>query len=170
MRQIPNSELELQSTLLGIPVSALALISLAHKIFKIGLAPVFNAIVTIWRDVTAPLGDILKWLFSAIHISLPDWYVDLYILSFISGVVVWRRTFSFDKDTQKFRKDFIDVVFAWVYSAVSSLIIVSNIFMAGASFLGKLEEVDPEIRQIRYDLIIIASLAIGFFALNLVIR
>ena len=79
---------QLLAKTLGLPASTLALINLIHKIFSIGLTPVLNDIITLWKQVTAPLHLLLSHI---IPFHLPDWYYDLFIISFILSAIMWRR-------------------------------------------------------------------------------
>jgi len=100
-RQLPDQPakpvsgtLTAQAGLLNVPVAAIALITVIHKVFKVGLQPVFADIVEKWRNLTAPLSDLLAYLASFVHLTLPDWYQDAFVLSFILAAVFWRTALA----------------------------------------------------------------------------
>jgi hypothetical protein len=88
-----EGELKLQATMFGVPVSALALISLVQRVFHVGLTPVLMEIVATWRRLTEPLAALLKFIASFVPFHLPDWYHDAFILSFILALILFKAIF-----------------------------------------------------------------------------
>lgn len=79
-----------QAAILGVPVAAIAVVSLVQKVFKIGLTPVLRDFIGVWRQLTAPVHDLLFSLARFIGLQLPEWYLDAFILSYVL-VVVYSR-------------------------------------------------------------------------------
>jgi hypothetical protein len=73
--------------LLGSILSALAIISLTQKVLDVGLVPVMQEIVDYYRHTVHPIMHVMlgwvRWLFS--DWVLPEWFKDLYALSFLGG-------------------------------------------------------------------------------------
>lgn len=82
--------------LLGVLVSANAIISVIQHGFQIGLVPYLADLVSYYRQLTTPLFDVLYWpletLFHLVgwRLAIPLWFQDLHLLSFIGGGLIGR--------------------------------------------------------------------------------
>jgi hypothetical protein len=153
--------------LFGVPISALALISLLHKIFSIGLAPVFHGIVELWHKLTDPFASILKYPFSLIHITLPDWYVDAFILSFILSAIYFKNLFAYRSPRQP-----VSNLFAtWIFSALFSLIILGPLIIL-TIFGGNVKNDETLFlsNTVKKDILAVISAVIVFYVLNATAR
>src|ERR1700722_7117310 len=61
-------------------VSATSSISAIQRMFDIGLTSVFYEYISYYRRLCYPLVDFIPKIF---HVTLPGWYKDLYVISFI---------------------------------------------------------------------------------------
>jgi hypothetical protein len=86
-----------QAAILGVPLAAIAVISLVQKVFKIGLTPVLRDFIGVWRQLTAPIHDVLFWLARSIGLPLPEWYLDAFILSYVLVVIYSRVVANTDE-------------------------------------------------------------------------
>jgi hypothetical protein len=75
--------------LLGGLAGSVSIISLIQKLFAIGLTPLLAKFLDYYRGIFYPLIDKLLF-FVPFHI--PSWYKDLYCLSFVILVAVYRNT------------------------------------------------------------------------------
>jgi hypothetical protein len=73
--------------LIGACSSGLSLISLAQKMFTIGLAPFFAGFLDFYRGLFYPL---INALFFFVPFHLADWYKDLFCISFFLTAAVFK--------------------------------------------------------------------------------
>ena len=92
-QQRARSHFSFSFRLFGIFTSAASLISLIQRIFHIGLNPIFKEFIEFYRKITYP---IIEFVPAILHIQIPHWYKDLYILSFIFLMALSRSEFSRD--------------------------------------------------------------------------
>jgi hypothetical protein len=88
---------------LGILASSMSCISFIQKIFSIGLVPMMAAIVNFYRRMLYPLFDVVGF---ALHIHIPVWYRDLFLLSAIFSGVFYRTRGYFVPTLPKRREIF----------------------------------------------------------------
>jgi hypothetical protein len=75
----------------GLVAGSLSLISLAQKIWHVGLLPIPAAIIGYYRDMLVPIHNIVS---SFVPFTIPDWYEDLWILSALY-FSMWARAFDY---------------------------------------------------------------------------
>ena len=172
---VPYSTSDLLARVLGIPLRTFALISLTHKVFKIGLAPVLQSFVEFWRHFTEPLSDILKHLWSLVGITIPQWYSDAYILSFIIMMIYIKNLHDAEVIKNGWERNnvasAIVTLYAFLASLLSSIIFFGLLF--GITFFGSTstEKYQAMIdRGVRRDVIATIAITVAFFALNVAIK
>lgn len=88
-------------TLFGSVVSALAIISLIVKVLDVGLDPVLEQALKHYRDLVHPITAFLlkgvEWLIP--DLRFPDWFKDVYAMSFVGGAVGGRAWLLSDSRT-----------------------------------------------------------------------
>jgi hypothetical protein len=65
----------------------MSLISFIQKLFSIGLAPTMNLVVTFYRKMFYPAFYLISY---ACSFRIPDWYRDLFVLSALFSVALYR--------------------------------------------------------------------------------
>lgn len=92
--------------LLGVMLSASALISVLQGAFEIGLAPVLADSVAFYRSIADPLLDVLyvpvQFIAEKLHLHFqpPQWFRDAHIMSMIGAASRARATLAIDDETR----------------------------------------------------------------------
>jgi len=114
-----RSEIDFQANIIGVPVSAIALIDLIQKIFDIGLAPVFAEFIEMWRHATAPLVHLLS---AVLPFRVPQGYCDLFIVSFVLASLYFK---SLPVSGGKI----VDFAINWIFSFGFSLVMAGYLML-----------------------------------------
>ena len=82
---IPDLDFALLSSILQFPISVMALISLTQRVFSVELSPTLADFVQFWRHLIMPIAVIINHV---IPIIVPQWYPDVFIISFMASIMV----------------------------------------------------------------------------------
>lgn len=72
---------------LGIIASSMSVISFVQKLFGIGIVPIMSMGITYYRKMLYPGFEIIGKI---LHIPIPNWYKDAFVLSFIFSIILAR--------------------------------------------------------------------------------
>jgi len=113
-----ENELNRWWKLIGLVSGTLSLISLVQKILKVGLMPLPAAIINYYRDMLTPLHIVIE---SLIPFHVPEWYEDLWVLSFLSFIIYYKSTYKMD--FEKLTQDgLITTMFNFIILSLGSFI------------------------------------------------
>ena len=82
---IPDSDSVLLASIIQFPISVMALISLSQRVFSVKLYTKLADFVQFWRHLIKPTAVIIDHV---IPITVPQWYPDLLIISFMVSIMV----------------------------------------------------------------------------------
>jgi hypothetical protein len=146
--------------LIGACSSGLSLVSLAQKLFTIGLAPFFAGFLDFYRSLFYPL---INAIFFLVPFRLADWYKDLFCISFFLAAAYW-------KSAQQIRYGFEDTPFLKAAGVVALSLVVSVPLLALAAPLLMFGSMPEESEEFRRLLAIAAIVVVVFFLLNATVR
>ncbi len=156
----------IQAALFGVPLGAIALISLIQKVLKIGLVPVLSDFMQVWRRLTAPLHDLLSYLASFVHLDLPDWYHDAFVLSFVGCTVFFRamdeNVLAMDEEASSSWRFVVHAILGFIFSIpLFGVLLTYGVFFPGPSV-----EHRRHAAKVRRELFAIAGIVITFYVAN----